>query len=137
MVALVHWGDNYLPVNAEQRCWAGQLVAAGFDAVVGSGPHIVQPVELIGGKPVLWSLGNFVFGAPGRFQYYNAVGRGLVANLTWSAAGQGMLTLRCLLTDNHKVKFVARQCTPLEAAKLYPTLSRSLTVTGSTAYLAF
>jgi poly-gamma-glutamate synthesis protein (capsule biosynthesis protein) len=45
------------------------LVDAGADAVFGSHPHVVQAVELYKGKPIFWSLGNFVFqgmhGTPG------------------------------------------------------------------------
>ncbi|HPE35948.1 MAG TPA: CapA family protein [Spirochaetales bacterium] len=45
------------------------LVDAGADAVVGSHPHVVHGMELRGGKPILWSVGNFAFagmqGTPG------------------------------------------------------------------------
>lgn len=37
------------------------LVHAGADLVIGSHPHIVQGFEWVEGKPVFWSLGNFVF----------------------------------------------------------------------------
>jgi poly-gamma-glutamate synthesis protein (capsule biosynthesis protein) len=37
------------------------LVRAGADLVIGSHPHIVQGFEWVGGKPVFWSLGNYVF----------------------------------------------------------------------------
>ena len=33
--------------------------------VIGSGPHHVQPIEYVGAMPVLYSVGNFVFGTPG------------------------------------------------------------------------
>jgi poly-gamma-glutamate synthesis protein (capsule biosynthesis protein) len=38
------------------------LIRAGADLVIGSHPHIVQGFEWIEGKPVFWSLGNYVFG---------------------------------------------------------------------------
>ncbi|MFP3043445.1 CapA family protein [Treponema primitia] len=37
------------------------LIKAGADIIIGSHPHIVQGFEWIEGKPVFWSLGNFVF----------------------------------------------------------------------------
>ncbi|MDR2402457.1 MAG: CapA family protein [Spirochaetaceae bacterium] len=37
------------------------LVRAGADLVIGSHPHIVQGFEWVEGKPVFWSLGNYVF----------------------------------------------------------------------------
>jgi poly-gamma-glutamate synthesis protein (capsule biosynthesis protein) len=38
------------------------LIRAGADLVIGSHPHIVQGFEWVEGKPVFWSLGNYVFG---------------------------------------------------------------------------
>lgn len=38
------------------------LVDAGADIVVGAHPHVLQRMELYGGKPILYSLGNFCFG---------------------------------------------------------------------------
>lgn len=78
VVLVAHWGFEY-------ECWPGErqreaarrLVALGVDVVVGSSPHVLQPVELVsidgadpdcplqvtrGGPPrlglVAWSLGN-------------------------------------------------------------------------------
>ena len=39
-----------------------ELLAAGADVVIGSHPHKVQGFEWVLGKPVFWSLGNYVFG---------------------------------------------------------------------------
>ena len=39
VIAFVHWGENYQPVNAQQRAAAQEFAAAGYDMVVGSGPH--------------------------------------------------------------------------------------------------
>ena len=38
------------------------LIDAGADIVVGAHPHVLQRMELYGGKPILYSLGNFCFG---------------------------------------------------------------------------
>ena len=70
VLVLVHWGQEYSPQpEAWQRHAAQQLAAAGADLVVGSHPHVIQPVEVIerpGGRPALaaYSLGNFVFDSP-------------------------------------------------------------------------
>jgi hypothetical protein len=37
------------------------MIDAGADAVVGGHPHVTQDVEQYRGKPVFYSLGNFVF----------------------------------------------------------------------------
>lgn len=36
-------------------------VAAGADAVIGHGPHLLRGLELYQGKPIFYSLGNFAF----------------------------------------------------------------------------
>lgn len=38
------------------------LVDAGADIIVGSHPHVLQPMEVYKGKPIIYSLGNFCFG---------------------------------------------------------------------------
>ncbi len=137
VIAYVHWGNNYQQVDDLQRQWARLLVRAGYDAVIGSGAHIVQPVEVIDGAPVVFGLGNFVFGTRGRFAEFDALGHGLIATISWTAAGPGTLVLNCLVTDNRKVDFVARTCTPKEAARLFPTVHPGLVIRGATAQLAF
>ena len=62
VVAVVDWGTNYDTVQPQQRYWAEVLAAAGYDLVVGSGPHIAQPIEMVGSTPVAFSVGNFVYG---------------------------------------------------------------------------
>jgi poly-gamma-glutamate synthesis protein (capsule biosynthesis protein) len=62
VVVMPHWGAQYtnrqLPVQARV---AERLVAAGADVVVGGHPHWVQGVEMVDGRLVVHSLGNFVF----------------------------------------------------------------------------
>lgn len=119
IVAFVHWGDNYADVNAQQRYWAGLFVDAGYDAVIGTGPHVLQPVEVLRGTPIAYSLGNLAFGAPGRFAGYGKVGIGAVAHLRWDASGLGTLRLDCIRTDNLLNGYVAKACPaePLAAAR--------------------
>lgn len=58
----IHWGEEYFadPVES-QRSLAKRLVDAGVDLIVGHHPHVIEPVEVIDGVPVFYSLGNFVF----------------------------------------------------------------------------
>ena len=66
MCVCMHWGDEYrmLP-NAEQRDLADWLQQQGVELIIGSHPHVVQPIELREGKDgrrclVVYSLGNFI-----------------------------------------------------------------------------
>lgn len=62
VIVQLHWGEELcrLP-SPRQRGWARQLAEAGVDLVLGHHPHVLQPMEVIGGTPVYYSLGNFLF----------------------------------------------------------------------------
>jgi AmmeMemoRadiSam system protein B len=62
IIVSMHWGNEYeLTSSPAQRELAHQIMAAGADLIVGHHPHVVQEIELIQGKPVFYSLGNFIF----------------------------------------------------------------------------
>jgi len=59
---LMHWGNEYQQkFSQRQQAIAHGLIDAGVDVVVGSGPHVLQPVEVYKGKAIFYSLGNFIF----------------------------------------------------------------------------
>jgi len=41
--------------------WAHAMIDAGADMVIGHGPHIMRGLEIYNGKPIFYSLGNFIF----------------------------------------------------------------------------
>ena len=114
LVAFVHWGVNYGEVMHAQRRQAALLAAAGYDLAIGHGPHVAQPVEVADGMPVVYSLGNFVFGTPGRFTA-DAPGFGLMATTAFGPDGIEALLLHCIRTDNAEVGFQPRPCSEAEA----------------------
>lgn len=67
IIACMHWGNEYqsLP-NAEQRQLADWLLQRGVTHVIGSHPHVIQPIEIrtdsLGGSKhaIVYSLGNFI-----------------------------------------------------------------------------
>lgn len=62
LIAGVHWGSEYHEDPTEfQRKDAEKLVEAGADVIAGHHPHWVIEKEYINGKPVYYSLGNFIF----------------------------------------------------------------------------
>jgi poly-gamma-glutamate synthesis protein (capsule biosynthesis protein) len=113
VVAFVHWGSNYTPISGSQRRAASAFSEAGFDLVIGHHPHVVQPVEIIGDMPVVYSIGNFVFGSTGRFTP-EFPGFGLVVKTLFEADGM-KLEMSCIVTDNKIVKFQPRRCDDSEA----------------------
>ena len=64
LVVYVHWGiERNTSPEAYQVTMGRQYIDAGADLVVGSHPHVLQGIEYYKGKPILYSLGNFVFGS--------------------------------------------------------------------------
>ena len=62
VVVIPHWGTENEPLaNDRQRRIARALIDAGASAVIGGHPHVVQDYELYKGRPIVYSLGNFVF----------------------------------------------------------------------------
>lgn len=62
VIPLMHWGwEHEGTASPRQRQLARVMIDAGADAVVGSHPHVTQDVEQYHGKPIVYSLGNFVF----------------------------------------------------------------------------
>lgn len=59
-----HWGDEGTHiVNDYQQELAYKCIDWGADLVVGSHPHVLQGMENYKGKYIIYSLGNFCFGA--------------------------------------------------------------------------
>jgi poly-gamma-glutamate synthesis protein (capsule biosynthesis protein) len=65
VIVSIHWGGEYQAApSARQRAVAQALAEAGADVIAGHGPHVLQPVEWLGGTLVVYSLGNFLFDQP-------------------------------------------------------------------------
>ncbi|MFI3240743.1 MAG: CapA family protein, partial [Bacteroidales bacterium] len=67
IVVCVHWGIEYqTQPSKEQRDLANFLIDCGVDMIIGSHPHVVQPMEIVRNEKfdkdvlVVYSLGNFI-----------------------------------------------------------------------------
>lgn len=65
-VIFVHWGIEYdtLPSSVQKKT-AAAFLGSGAEMIIGSHPHVLQPMiaDTLSGrlrKPVVWSMGNFV-----------------------------------------------------------------------------
>lgn len=62
VIVFPHWGNEYQKVYSNsQVALAHSWIEAGGDLVVGSHPHVVQDFEIYQNRPIIYSLGNFVF----------------------------------------------------------------------------
>ncbi len=62
VVVTIHWGveGTFAPTRA-QVAQAHAMVDAGADVIYGHHPHRLQPLEIYQGRPIYYSLGNFVW----------------------------------------------------------------------------
>lgn len=62
VVINIHWGKEYeKKANTKQRPLARLFIDNGADIIIGHHPHVVQDYEEYQGKPIFYSLGNFIF----------------------------------------------------------------------------
>jgi len=64
ILACCHWGTekDYYP-ESYQRQLGKMCIDLGADLVIGHHPHVLQGIEAYKGKNIIYSLGNFCFGA--------------------------------------------------------------------------
>ncbi|BCN30540.1 CapA family protein [Anaeromicropila herbilytica] len=62
VIVYVHWGiERKTSPEDYQRRLAKQYIDAGADVIIGSHPHVLQGIEYYKNKPIIYSLGNFIF----------------------------------------------------------------------------
>ena len=66
VIVSMHWGnEGSARPNPQQKEWSQRMADSGLvDIVVGSHPHVLQPIERVGDMWVLQSLGNFISAMP-------------------------------------------------------------------------
>lgn len=62
VIVFPHWGIEHEKIaSSRQVALAHLMIDSGADAVIGGHPHVTQNTETYKGKPIFYSLGNFVF----------------------------------------------------------------------------
>ena len=62
VIVFMHYGNEYSQSpNDDQIRISHELIDSGADVVIGSHPHVTQGIEMYKGKPIFYSLGNFMF----------------------------------------------------------------------------
>ena len=98
IIVSLHWGwENHLEVVPRQRYEARQLIDAGADCLVCHHTHTRQPMETYQGKPIFYSLGNFIFDPRNDLNSHGAMVR-----LTITEQG----------ANAEEIPIVIRQCRP-------------------------
>ncbi len=61
LIVAMHWGTEYVTYpTSEQKEIAKYLASLGVDLIIGTHPHVIEPVEYIDDTLVIYSLGNFI-----------------------------------------------------------------------------
>ena len=62
IIPFMHWGWEHEPAPSQRlQALARRMIDEGASLVVGSHPHVTQGADIYQGKPIIYSLGNFVF----------------------------------------------------------------------------
>ena len=62
VIVSLHWGIEYSQtVTKQEDDLAKSIIDAGGDVVFGHHPHVVKPWIIYKGKPIFYSVGNFIF----------------------------------------------------------------------------
>lgn len=101
LIMSFHFGNEYSPANARQEKLAKATIDAGADIVVGHHPHVMEKVEEYNGKPIFYSLGNFIFD-----QYFSPhTMRGMVATVSIDPETK-------VITHTEQISSLSRQFIP-------------------------
>jgi poly-gamma-glutamate capsule biosynthesis protein CapA/YwtB (metallophosphatase superfamily) len=82
-IVYTHWGSEYEKIQPSLYGLATDFIERGAEAVIGSHPHVIGEVEIYEGKPIFYSLGNFIFD-----QYFDDdVRKGLIVRMEFDERG--------------------------------------------------
>ncbi len=102
-----HWGkEYYLGVSKEQEYWTQIFLKNGVDLVLGTHPHVIEPIEWVEDEVgnrmlVYYSLGNFVNGTSG-------IGTGVMNRCVG-----GLAEVTIGKNDAQEVTILEYDCSPL------------------------
>ncbi|MEO5724295.1 MAG: CapA family protein [Ilumatobacteraceae bacterium] len=104
VIASIHWGiENFTAVTAEQRRIAERITASGaVDLIVGHHAHVIQPIEQLNGRWVVFGLGNVLSNLPvnSKAQHWSpATQDGMVVSLQITRSATGEVTVSRPVVD--------------------------------------
>lgn len=93
-----HWGNEYTTkLTNAQKEFAHAAIDSGADVVIGHHPHWIQGIEYYHGKPIFYSLGNFIFDQ----MWSQKTREGLAVKLTFEDKKLGNVELFPILIENY------------------------------------
>jgi poly-gamma-glutamate capsule biosynthesis protein CapA/YwtB (metallophosphatase superfamily) len=104
VIPYFHWGIEYVLTPQESdRQMARTAIDAGADLVLGSHPHWVQGMEIYDGKPIFYSLSNFIFDQ----EWSLETKQGFILHLVFDGVRfAGYRVVPVLIEDYHRPRIV-------------------------------
>jgi poly-gamma-glutamate synthesis protein (capsule biosynthesis protein) len=134
VIVQLHWGDeNSQNPNSSQVAVAKKLTDAKvISVVVGQGPHVVQPIERINGKFVVFSEGNLVSNQSAAAGLPTETQDGLIALLHFKAIGDDVTVRRVTYVPTwvHLGDYVVMPAKPSGSSTLHSSYRRTVRVVG-------
>lgn len=128
VIVAFHWGaEKHDTPKDYQRSLARAAIAAGADAVIGHHPHVLQGLEVIDGRPVIYSLGNYAFGSNS-----NVARDSALARLNVVGGRVTSVEFVPLHVHNRVVEFNPRVAEGEVLERILATLERLSTALGTT-----
>lgn len=83
VLVIPHWGVDFGTVHVKQRQYAHSIIKAGADLIIGHGAHMMQEIEQLHDKYIIYSIGNGVFNSDGEYNRRHVAPYSLFAQLLY------------------------------------------------------
>jgi poly-gamma-glutamate synthesis protein (capsule biosynthesis protein) len=101
LIVSFHWGVEYKTIhNTRQEELAHTAIDNGADMIIGHHPHVMEDMGEYKGKPIVYSLGNFIFD-----QYFS---KDTMRGMLYSATFEG----KNLIKTEHKIITLSKKYQP-------------------------
>jgi poly-gamma-glutamate synthesis protein (capsule biosynthesis protein) len=106
VIVSLHWGYEYIPFPSPEQVEIGRrLINGGANIILGGHSHVLQSYEIYKGKPIVYSLGNFIFD----HTYIKSTRKSIIAKIRVD-----------MNTKDIHIDFIPVTCDPKE---YYPTIA--------------
>jgi poly-gamma-glutamate synthesis protein (capsule biosynthesis protein) len=124
-----HGGEEYIdaPVDKARR-FVKAAMALGVDAIIGHHPHVPQGIGWVAGRPVFYSLGNFVFDTISTRPWTR---KSFFVRLELQKGAPSVVSACPVLLEGHRPRSVAEQDTSSMTSMRQHLINISTSVGGS------
>lgn len=102
VIVIPHWGVDWKKTHTLQKKYANQLIQSGADLIIGHGAHLMQDIQTINDKKVLYGIGNNVFNSNGEYGRWSVPSYSFFVQIRFHPSGNNQLCIYPIYTDNLK-----------------------------------